>query len=244
MQTYKLLIAYDGTDYAGWQRQPAKRTIQGAIEEALARIASKQISVIAAGRTDAGVHALGQVTHFRANLRLGDEELFRALNGNLPPDIRIISLKKAKPDFHARKHAVSKVYQYRIFNARPISPFLLRYVHHWPSSLDVAAMKKASVCFRRVGDFTSFSSGRYPNPVRHVMRSQLVKKDDEILYTIKADGFLRYMVRTIVGTLLEVGKGKMPSEKIENIFAQKKRTQETPTAPAKGLCLIKVNYHL
>lgn len=243
MQTYRLLIAYDGTDYAGWQRQPKKRTVQGVIEEALARIASKKTPIIAAGRTDAGVHALGQVSHFSASLRLDDEELFRALNGNLPPDIRIISLKKAKPGFHARKDAVSKVYQYRILNARPLSPFLFRYVHHWPNSLDLSAMKKAAICFTRLDDFTSFSSGHYPNPIRHVYRSELVKRDDEILYTIKADGFLRYMVRTTVGTLLEVGKGKMPYQRIEEIFAQKKRTQETPTAPAKGLCLIKINYH-
>lgn len=242
MQTYRLIIAYDGTDYAGWQRQPKKRSIQGEIEEALAGIASTQIPVIAAGRTDAGVHALGQVAHFRANLRLDDEELFRALNGNLPRDIRISSLKKAKPDFHARKNAVSKVYQYRILNTRSISPFLFRYVYHWPSFLDLSAMKKAAVCFTRVDDFTSFSSGRYTNPIRHVMRSELVKRDDEIVYTIQADGFLRYMVRTIVGTLLEAGKGKMPYERIEEIFARKKRSQETPTAPAKGLCLIKVNY--
>jgi tRNA pseudouridine38-40 synthase len=242
LKNYKMLLSYDGTDYHGWQRQPDKKTIQGLLEESLAKVIRKKIHVIGAGRTDAGVHAQEQAAHFKASFSIKEEELLRALNSLLPQDIRISSLERTHMDFHARKMAQSKIYQYRIFNSPNISPFIHRYVLQWSSPLNLNSMKKAASLFKREADFTPFSSNRLLNPVRKILLSGIDKKGDEIIYTIEASGFLRYMVRTIVGTLIEIGRGQMPPEMIEEIFTKKKRSLAGPTAPAKGLCLIKVNY--
>ncbi|MGB8953102.1 MAG: tRNA pseudouridine(38-40) synthase TruA [Candidatus Aminicenantales bacterium] len=242
MQNYVLRVCYDGTDYHGWQRQPNKRTIQGTLENAVFRLARKKVPIIGAGRTDAGVHARAQVANFKADLKLKEKELLRALNALLPEDIRIVSLKKTGPAFHARKSAKSKVYEYRIFLSPQINPFVLRYVLHWPYALNVQKMSTAARLFCREADFSGFSSNRLLHPVRKVIRSEIKKRGGEIVYTIEANGFLRYMVRTIVGTLLEVGRGKIPPQKIEDIFREKKRTLSSPTAPAKGLSLVKVIY--
>jgi len=242
MQNYKITLSYDGTDFHGWQRQPDKRTVQGVLEDSLANITQKKIHVTGAGRTDAGVHAQEQAANFKASLNMDDDELFRALNSLLSQDVKIISLTKTDLDFHSRKMAQSKVYQYRIFNSPNISPFLIRYALHWPSPLKVDLMRKAAPLFIRESDFTAFSSNRLLDPVRKVIRSEINKKGDEIIYTVEANGFLRYMVRTMVGTLLEVGKGKVLPEQIEELFRKKERSLASPTAPAKGLCLIKVNY--
>lgn len=242
MQNYKIVISYDGTDYCGWQRQPDRKTIQGLLENALFKLCSKKINVIGAGRTDAGVHAQGQVAHFKISLNLSDKELFRALNGQLSQDIRIISLKSVDTNFHARKMAKSKIYQYRIFNSPDISPFLFRYVLQWSSPLDVESMEEAAKHFIRDADFTPFSSNRFLHPVRKVFRSEIIKKGKEIIYMVEANGFLRYMVRTMVGTLLEIGRGRIPPDSICELFKQGKRSLESPTAPAHGLCLMKVKY--
>ena len=242
MQNYKIILSYDGTEFHGWQRQPDKKTIQGTLEDSLAKITQKKINVIGAGRTDAGVHARAQVANFKANLRMDDDELLRALNSLLPQDIRISSLVRTAPDFHARKMARSKIYQYRILHSPKISPFIVRYVLHWPSALNVNLIRRAAPLFIREADFTAFSSNRLLDPIRKVTRSELHKKGDEIIYTVEANGFLRYMVRTIVGTLLEVGKGKLSPEQIKDLFRKNKRSLASPTAPAKGLCLIEVNY--
>ena len=229
-------------DYHGWQRQPKKKTIQGTLEDALAKIAQKKVAVVGAGRTDAGVHARGQVAHFKAVVRLDVETLKKALNAILPEDIRVVKLEMAAMDFHARRDAKAKVYEYRIFHGPEINPFVVRYVLHWPYPLNLARMRKAARLFRRQGDFSGFSSNRLLYPVRKVTRSEIKKRGNEIIYTIEASGFLRYMVRTIVGTLLEVGRGRVSLEQIEDIFREKQRTLSSPTAPAKGLCLIKVIY--
>jgi len=242
MKNYKLILSYDGTDFHGWQRQPKKRTVQGTLEDSLTQITQKKINITGAGRTDAGVHAQAQVANFKASLSMDDDELFRALNSLLPQDVRVTSLERTDLDFHARKMAKSKIYQYRIVNSTDISPFIMRYVLHWPSSLKVQSMREAALLFIREADFTSFSSNRLLDPVRKVTRSELHKKGNEIIYTVEANGFLRYMVRTMAGTLLEVGKGKLLPEQIEALFMKKERSLASPTAPAKGLCLIKVNY--
>ncbi len=242
IQNYKLILCYDGTDYHGWQRQPNKKTIQGSLEKALTEITKKDIPIIGSGRTDAGVHAFAQVAHFRTNFTLGEEEILRAFNSLLPKDIRVTSLRKMDRDFHARKMAVSKIYQYRIHNSTNISPFIIRYMLHWPSPLDVDKMRTAAKRLARKADFTPFSSNRHLHPVRHVSRSEIQKKGKEIIYTVEANGFLRYMARTMVGTLLEIGRGKWPPEIIDDIFKGKCRTLASPTAPPQGLCLIKVNY--
>jgi tRNA pseudouridine38-40 synthase len=182
------------------------------------------------------------VASFRTELSLKNEDLLRALNALLPGDVRIISARAAPAGFDARKSARSKVYRYRIINGPRVSPFLYRYVLHWPGRLDFERMAEAARLFKRRADFTAFSSNRLLRPVRRVVRSELVKKGREITYTIEAEGFLRYMVRTIVGTLLEVGRGKLEPQAVEDLFARKKRTLASPTAPAKGLCLVKVIY--
>ncbi|MBP1768519.1 MAG: tRNA pseudouridine synthase [Candidatus Aminicenantes bacterium] len=236
MRVIRLTLAYDGTDFSGWQRQPRARTVQGEVEQALARIAGKKIPVAGAGRTDAGVHAR------RSDLRLEDRELRRALNSILPGDVRVISARTVAAEFHARKSARSKVYRYRIINSHLVSPFDFRYALQWSGPLDVERMAEAARLFERKADFTAFSSNRLLQPVRRIMRSELKKRGREITYTIEADGFLRYMVRTIVGTLIEAGRGRVEPRAIEDFFAGKKRTLASPTAPAKGLCLIKVVY--
>lgn len=241
-RNYKAVLAYDGTDFRGWQRQPGERTVQGVLEEALFRITGTKAAAHGAGRTDAGVHAEGQVASFKANTALADEEFFRALNAVLPADVKVVSLEQAAPEFHARKSARSKVYRYRVYNSRKVSPFLFRYVHVFAGRLDVRAMRAAAALFVRKADFNPFSSNRDLHPVRTVSRLEVRRKGKEILITIEAEGFLRYMVRTIAGTLLEVGRGKMTPGDIERIFREKRRSLAGPTAPAGGLCLVRVDY--
>ena len=216
--------------------------MQGTLEDVLFRFKSQRVPVMGAGRTDAGVHALGQVAHFRAHLNLDDADLLRALNGQLPHDIRITSLIRADKDFHALRSARSKIYQYRICNQAAVSPFAVRYVLHWPPPLDLKKMQEAASYFVREADYSTFSSNRLLHPVRRVFRSEIKKHKGEIVYTVEATGFLKYMVRTMVGTLLEVGKGRLDPPEIEALFKQKKRSLSAPTAPAKGLCLLQVNY--
>ncbi|MDI6698742.1 MAG: tRNA pseudouridine(38-40) synthase TruA [Candidatus Saccharicenans sp.] len=242
LENFKLTISYDGTDYHGWQRQPNRVTIQGKLEDVLMRILGEKINLQAAGRTDAGVHALGQVASFRANCRLSEAELLRALNAMLPFDIRILQVERVNPGFHARKSARSKVYRYRIMISPIISPFDYRYVMHYPYPLDIPAMEEAARRFEREADFSAFSSGDYPNPVRRIFSSRLENCGDELVYTVEANGFLRYMVRTIVGTLIMSGRGRLKPEEIDVLFEQKKRTLASPSAPARGLCLVRVNY--
>ncbi len=239
---YKLVLSYDGTDFCGWQRQPHHRTIQGVLEEALAKICGKHVAVVGAGRTDAGVHALAQVAGFKAELKLSMAKLGRALNALLPDDVRVISAAKAAPGFHPRRSAKSKVYCYRIFQDREISPFVMRYVLYWPYPLDIKRMKAAARLFVREADFNPFSSNKELHPMRKVTRSEIRKSGREIHYIVEANGFLRYMVRAMVGTLLEVGRGRIAPERIEELFQGKRRTLASPTAPAKGLALIKAKY--
>jgi tRNA pseudouridine38-40 synthase len=242
MKNYKLVLGYDGTDFRGWQRQREDRTVQGVLEEAVFKVTRKRIVVHGAGRTDAGVHALGQVAGFRGAFKLSDAVLLRALNAVLPEDVRIFSLEQAPPDFHARRSARSKLYRYRIVVAPQPSPLDRRYVLHWPYPLKVGAMREAARLFVRTADFTAFSSNRDRTPVRTVTRSELRRSGDEIVYTIEAQGFLRYMVRAIVGTLLEVGRGRIRPADIEGIFANRDRSLAGPTAPARGLTLVRVDY--
>jgi len=242
LKNFKITICYDGTDYHGWQIQPRKKTIQGVIEDALYLFKSKRIKLIGAGRTDAGVHAAAQVAHFKADLDYPENELLRALNGNLPPDIRIIKVETADNDFHARKQARSKIYQYSICNAPDITPFETRYALYHPAPLDIRKMKEAASLFIRKDDFTSFSSNRLRNPVKNVVRSEVKKQEKMIFYTVEADGFLIYMARTMAGALLSAGRGKIAPEQIGRLFKEKKRSPLTPTAPARGLCLLEVIY--
>ena len=242
MKNYRIVLGYDGTDFRGWQRQPDGRTVQGVLEEAVRKVTGKRTVVHGAGRTDAGVHALGQAASFRGAFRLDDATLLRALNAVLPADVRVFSLEEAPADFHARRSARSKLYRYRIALDPQPSPLDRRYVLHWPYPLRLGAMRAAARLFVRTADFTAFSSNRDRSPVRTVTRSELRRTGGELVYTIEAAGFLRYMVRTIVGTLLEVGRGRLRPEQVEDIFRGGDRALAGPTAAAKGLTLVRVDY--
>ena len=242
MVNYRITVCYDGLDFYGWQRQPRLKTIQGELEKAIEKITELPVKVIGAGRTDAGVHARGQVANFHTICQLENETFLRALNGHLHWSIRVTDLRTVSPNFHARRLALAKTYQYRILQAASPDPFRLRYTLFWPYPLDFEAMAEAARLFRRKDDFSSFSANEDKNPIREVIRSELKREKDEIIYTIEAKGFLRYMVRTIVGALLEVGKGKISPEKIDELFQMKKRVKDIPTAPPHGLCLMRVIY--
>jgi tRNA pseudouridine38-40 synthase len=242
MRNYKMILAYDGTEFCGWQRQPAVRTVQGELEAVLSRITQKKVAVMGAGRTDAGVHARAQAAHFRSDTVLPREELLRAANSLLPRDIRILALTRASDSFHALRSARSKVYEYRIWNSPRISPFLIRYVLYWPHELNISRMEEAARLFEREADFSAFSSNRLLHPVRKILRSRIRKRGAQIIYAVEANGFLRYMVRTIVGTLIEVGRGKMPPSQIEEIFRKNDRSLAGNTAPPEGLSLVRVKY--
>ncbi|MFQ6084053.1 MAG: tRNA pseudouridine(38-40) synthase TruA [Candidatus Aminicenantia bacterium] len=242
MTNFKLTIAYDGTDFQGWQIQPTGRTIQGTIEKALEKLINQKVKIIGAGRTDAGVHASAQVANFKADLKIEINLLPKALNATLPHDIRILKVEIVDDNFHARKMAKSKIYQYRILNSQIVSPFLFRYVLHYPYHLNIKKMKEAAKLFVGEKDLSSFSSSQMRNKIRRMLRSEISQSGEEIIYLIEANGFLRYMVRTIVGTLLEVGRGKIKPEFLKEIFVKKDRSLAGPTAPAKGLCLERVVY--
>lgn len=249
MRNIKLTLAYDGTDYYGWAIQPKLPTIQGTVVDVLEKITQERIRLHGCGRTDAGVHALGQVAHFKTRSSIPTENLQRALNSLLPLSIRVVAAREVPADFHARWHAEAKTYRYRIFRAPVCPPFVWRYVYHYPFPLDVAAMEHALPHFLGEHDFTSFSSwasegDEEKNKVRTVWSAELTApdSDNELVFTIRGRAFLRHMVRKIVGTLIEVGKGRLGEGDIGRIFGARDRTQSGPTVPASGLCLVSVDY--
>ena len=249
MYNIKLTLAYDGTDFHGWQIQPGRPTIQGAVTDVVRKITQEKMTIHAAGRTDAGVHAHGQVAHFRTQSHLTAQEFQRALNALLPPAIRAVAAEEVGPDFHARWQAEAKTYQYRIFRGRVVPPFDWRYVLHYPFPLDVAPMAEAARLLEGEHDFTSFAAStgseeedRDRTPIRHIFRSEIVEASEELNYVVRGRSFLRYMVRKIVGTLLEVGKGKLTPGDISLLFDLRDRSKSGPTVPPHGLCLMSVEY--
>ncbi|MGH9327719.1 MAG: tRNA pseudouridine(38-40) synthase TruA [Terriglobia bacterium] len=253
MRNLRLDIAYDGTDYFGWQCQPEKPTIQGCIESALERVLAERVRLIASSRTDAGVHATGQVANFPTAVPIPCPNLQKALNDTLPLSIRILGVREATPDFHARYHARVKIYRYRIVQAPVPSPFIARFAHHVPRPLDRVRMSKAARLVEGEHDFTSFaasdpaSSGLRNIPesaVRCVFLSRLVwrPRTSILVYEIRGNGFLYRMVRNIVGTLLEIGLGRLVPDEMGRILDVRQRARAGPTAPARGLCLAKVEY--
>ncbi|RLC01842.1 MAG: tRNA pseudouridine(38-40) synthase TruA [Deltaproteobacteria bacterium] len=245
MENFRLVVEYDGTAYHGWQRQKADRTIQGEIEKALATMTGKSVSLAGSGRTDAGVHAIGQTASFNSDAGLSPDIYFKGLNSLLPDDILIRVCESVDPAFHARYNARSKIYQYRILNRDMPSIMERHYVWHIRRQLNIEAMQKAVSYLVGEHDFKAFEGTGSPrtSTVRHVIRAGIREtKGDQILFDIEADGFLRYMVRNIVGTLVDVGKGRIPGEDVNRIFLSRDRNQAGATAPAKGLFLMKVNY--
>ena len=245
MRTLKLTIEYDGTDYLGWQVQPKGPTLQGALEEKLALITGERPRVTASGRTDAGVHALAQVAHFKTQSALQVASIQKALNSLLPPDITIKKVEEVEEGFHARKHAKSKIYEYRVLNRDLRSPFLRRFAWHIPQKLDLERMKEATHCLLGEHDFSAFRSVGSPTrtAVRKVLKAEWKRGKDGLLrFEIEATGFLKQMVRAIVGTLVEVGRRKMTAQDFSGILASKDRRKAGPTAPARGLFLREVKY--
>lgn len=246
MPTFKITLAYDGANYVGWQRQAAGTSIQGLIEDALRELDGREVVLHSAGRTDAGVHALGQVASCALHRAIESDVLVRALNARLPADVRVVSAETVAPDFHARFSAKAKTYRYRIYNADDMSPFERHYAWHVFGALDVEAMDAAARSLEGRHDFKAFqtSSGTTRTTERTVTRSRVTRTDlgDVILYEITGDGFLRHMVRAIVGTLVDIGRGRRPSEGMREVLVSRDRGRAGPTAPAWGLFLVGVEY--
>ena len=245
MRTIKLLIEYDGTNYQGWQVQPRGPTIQGTLEEKLRLLTGEPIQLIGSGRTDSGVHALGQVAHFKTQSQMDVHSIQRALNSLLPHDIVIQKIEEVEEGFHARRHSKSKLYEYRILNRNLCSAFHRGYVWHIPQKLNLKEMKEAAQYLIGEHDFSSFRSVGTPTrtAVRKVIRAEW-KRDREgfLCFKIEATGFLKQMVRAMVGTLVEVGRGRIRAAEFQEILDSKDRRKAGPTAPAQGLFLKEVKY--
>jgi tRNA pseudouridine38-40 synthase len=249
MRYFKFTIAYDGTDFHGWQIQAHKPTIQGEIVGVLERLTQERIALHGAGRTDAGVHALGQVGSLRTQSALSAAEFQRALNALLPPVIRIVGSEEVGPDFHARWSALGKTYRYRLYRGKVVPPFIHRYVLHYPFPLDEGKMRDAAARFVGVHDFASFaaSTGSEDDDKercteREIFSTQLDRSADneELIFTVKGRSFLRYMVRKMVGTLLDVGRGKLTPDDIDRLYESADRSKSGPTVPPQGLVMVEV----
>jgi tRNA pseudouridine38-40 synthase len=244
MATFKVILEYDGTHYAGWQRQPGHPTIQAAVEEALASVAQERIAIVGAGRTDAGVHALGQVASFRTEKPLPSEDWVRALNALLPKDICVRSVQQAAAAFHARYSALGKLYEYRILNRPERSALERERAWHLRKTLDLEAMREAAAALTGLRDFSSFegSPTENTNPMCRLEELDLHREGDLIRINVYADRFLRQMVRAIVGTLTEVGIGSRAAGSLEAVLGAKSRAAAGKTAPPHGLYLMRVDY--
>ena len=240
----KLTIEYDGTNYHGWQIQPAGETIQSVLEQAVSTLLGKPTSVTGSGRTDAGVHALGQVVNFFSDKEMDRHRIQRALNALTPDDIAIKDVEIVADSFDARRDGRSRVYEYRILNRSTPSPFHLNRAWHVHDFLDVAAMREAIRCLEGEHDFSSFQAAGCdaPHPIRKVYRTSLDQRGELLVYTIEATAFLRHMVRNIVGTLVEGGRGRRSPQAFAGLLEARDRTKAGPTAPAHGLFLMEVKY--
>jgi tRNA pseudouridine38-40 synthase len=251
MRYLKLTIAYDGTDFHGWQKQSAKPTVQGEIVSVLRRLTQENIALHATGRTDAGVHALGQVGSFRTQSALSAEEFQRALNALLPQTIRIVGSEEVGPDFDARWSARGKIYRYRIYRGKVVPPMIWRYVLHYPFPLDEEAMRDAAARFAGTHDFASFAAStgseeddKERSTEREIFSTELARTadDEELVFTVRGRSFLRYMVRKMVGTLLDVGRGRLKPEDIDRLFELRDRSKSGPTVPPQGLVMVEVQH--
>jgi tRNA pseudouridine38-40 synthase len=281
MRNFKITICYDGSEFFGWQLQPGKMTVQGALVDVASKLTQEDVQIFGSGRTDAGVHALGQVAHFKTESESLDARGFqRAFNALLPASVRVVNAQEVGPKFNSRHDAIAKTYQYRIYRGKILSPFERKYVMHDPYPLDVAAMAEAARYFEGTFDFTSLAASTGSEELdekrittRSVYSSQLfaraansftrdgflagVSADvigvssadeatkidaDELVYVVRGKSFMRYMVRKMVGTLLDVGRGKLKAADIPEIIAAKDRSRSGATAPPQGLYLVSVEY--
>jgi tRNA pseudouridine38-40 synthase len=245
MPNFKITVAYDGTEYVGWQRQAAGVSVQGLIESALRELDEADVTVFGAGRTDAGVHALAQVASFGLRRETTAEVVNRALNARLPQTVRVIAAEEAAAGFHARFSARAKTYRYRIWNSDVANPFERHYTWHIIDPLDVAAMSAAAQRLVGTHDFAAFqgTGGEAKTTTRTITHSAFVTPDSALIeYEIRGDGFLRHMVRSIVGTLVDIGRGRKPVDSMSEVLASGDRTRAGRTAPAAGLFLVRVDY--
>jgi tRNA pseudouridine38-40 synthase len=251
MRYFKLTIAYDGTDFHGWQMQTGKPTIQGEIVNVLRRLTQENTALHGAGRTDAGVHALGQVGSFRTQSGLSAEEFQRALNALLPNSIRIVAAEEVGPEFNARWSARGKTYRYRLYRGRVVPPMIWRHVLHYPFPLDEEAMRDAAARFVGMHDFASFAAStgsedddKERSTEREIYSTELVRTPDkeELVFTVCGRSFLRYMVRKMVGTLLDVGRGRLKPEDVERLYELRDRSKSGPTVPPQGLVMVEVQH--
>ena len=244
---YRVIVAYDGTDFKGWQKQPGLRTVQETIEEAVRKLAPADAEIVihGSGRTDAGVHAFGQVAHFDLAREMPGFQLRRALNRWLPYDVRILDAVRVDSDFHARRTAHSKEYRYRIYNAEVMHPMYMRTCAHVSKPLNIDKMKQAAAILIGEHDFAAFTAN--PNreietTVRHVYNIEFVLDGPVLELRFTGNGFLYKMVRSLTGVLISVGEGKFEPDFVQVIMDSKERTAIVETAPARGLALYKVNY--
>lgn len=247
MTRLRLTVEYEGTAFAGWQLQTDDRTVQGALEEALRRVTSLQCRIHGAGRTDAGVHALGQVCHVDCETRLSCEELRRALNAVLPGDVAVLEVAQVPAGFDARRDVLRKRYLYRVLHRVAPSPLRRHVAWHVRPPLDLARMRRAAELLVGERDFEAFrgAPGGGPPPrvaVRKLERLDVLEEGDEVHFVLEARSFQRHMVRNLVGTLVEVGRGSRDPESIPALLASRDRARAGPTAPPQGLCLVWVLY--
>ena len=246
----KLTLSYDGSGFSGWQVQPDANTIQGTLASAIGRITGENVLPQGSGRTDAGVHALAQVATFATFSPIPAENFVKAINDVLPPSIRILEVAEVPADFHARRSAKAKTYRYRIYRGAICSPFFSRYVWHFPYPLDEGSMAEAAPLIAGEHDFTSFAAvdpergrenGEFSN-VRTIFSSQFVREGDELVYTVRGNGFLHHMVRNLLGTFILIGKGTLQLHDLQRILEARDRSAAGATAPASGLFLVAVEY--
>ena len=244
MANYKMLISYDGTRYYGWQRQPDQNTIQGKLEGVLSVLVGKEVEVIGAGRTDGGVHARGMVANVNLETGLQPEEIRDYLNRYLPDDIAVLEVKEASPRFHARYNAIGKTYQYTCYDGIVKSVFDRKYCTRLEEQPDVEKMKRAAEILIGEHDFRNFcvNPRMKKSTVRFVDKIEIERDGGYIRFTVHGTGFLQNMVRIMVGTLLEVGCGRMTVEQVQAVLDNPERQKAGPTAPAQGLCLLQVDY--
>ena len=245
LKNFKITIEYDGSNYHGWQRQADEPTIQNEIENALMTMTQKKVTLIGSGRTDAGVHAFGQVANFHCDTTLSPDVFQKGLNGLLPKDIVVKDCIQVHENFHARYDALSKTYHYRLLNRAVPAAIFHQYAWHIPKKLDLEGMRNAIHYIIGTHDFRAFEGAGSPrsNTIRSVMNANLIEKDDGYsVFEIKGDGFLRFMVRNIVGTLVDVGLGKITIDDFNRILESKDRNDAGITAPAHALFLVQVEY--
>lgn len=247
MRNIRITVSYDGTEFHGWQVQPGLVTIQGALEEIVAQIEGKHVHVAGSGRTDAGVHAMAQVAAFPLTNPIPTPNLIKAMNRVLPRDIRVLAAEEAAPDFHPRYDAVAKTYEYRILRAELCLPFDRKYVHHHPYPLDEVRMIECASLLEGEHDFTAFAARddrdvEGKSKVRTIFLSRLERCGDRLIYRVRGSGFLKHMVRNIVGVLIEAGKGNLTADDVRARLQPACGIAPGPTIPSQGLFLVSVEY--